>query len=95
MDKDSINEYLNLGVVTSPNTIFKNHHKVEPGQIIEIEINNNFQKKTEYYWSLEENYDTKKFDSDIFYELLVDSIRMRNVSDVPVANFYQEASIPP
>ena len=87
LDKDSINEYLNLGVVTSPNTIFKNHHKVEPGQIIEIEINNNFQKKTEYYWSLEENYDTKKFDSDIFYELLVDSIRMRNVSDVPVANF--------
>ena len=87
LDEDSINEYLNLGVVTSPNTIFKNHHKVEPGQIIEIEINNNFQKKTEYYWSLEENYDTKKFDSDIFYELLVDSIRMRNVSDVPVANF--------
>ncbi len=87
LDDDSINEFLNLGVVTSPNTIFKNHYKVEPGQIIEIDINKNFHKKKEYYWRLEENYDTKKFDSDVFYDLLVDSIRMRNVSDVPIANF--------
>tara|TARA_B100001248_G_scaffold178756_1_gene135865 strand:- start:1228 stop:3039 length:1812 start_codon:yes stop_codon:yes gene_type:complete len=87
LDNGSINEFLNLGVVTSPNTIFKNHHKVEPGQIIEIDVIKNFHKKTEYYWNLEENYDTNKFDSDVFYNLLIDSIKMRNVSDVPIANF--------
>ena len=87
LDNDSIDEFLNLGVVTSPNTIFKNHHKVEPGQIIEIDLKENLNKKTEYYWKLEDSYGTNKFDSDVFYDLLFDSIKMRNVSDVPIANF--------
>ncbi len=87
LDNDSIDEFLNLGVVTSPNTIFKNHHKVEPGQIIEIDLKENFNKKTEYYWKLEDSYGINKFDSDVFYDLLFDSIKMRNVSDVPIANF--------
>ena len=87
LDNDSIDEFLNLGVVTSPNTIFKNHKKVEPGQLIEIDLKENFNKKTEYYWKLEDSYGTNKFDSDVFYDLLFDSIKMRNVSDVPVANF--------
>lgn len=87
LDNDSIDEFLNLGVVTSPNTIFKNHQKVEPGQLIEIDLKENFNKKTEYYWKLEDSYGTSKFDSDVFYDLLFDSIKMRNVSDVPIANF--------
>ena len=87
LDNDSIDEFLNLGVVTSPNTIFKNHQKVEPGQLIEIDLKENFNKKTQYYWKLEDSYGTNKFDSDVFYDLLFDSIKMRNVSDVPVANF--------
>ena len=87
LDNDSIDEFLNLGVVTSPNTIFKNHQKVEPGQLIEIDLKENFNKKSEYYWKLEDSYGTNKFDSDVFYDLLFDSIKMRNVSDVPIANF--------
>ncbi|MDC2990192.1 asparagine synthase (glutamine-hydrolyzing) [Acidimicrobiaceae bacterium] len=87
LDNDSIDEFLNLGVVTSPNTIFKNHQKVEPGQLIEIDLKENFNKKTQYYWKLEDSYGTNKFDSDVFYNLLFDSIKMRNVSDVPIANF--------
>ena len=87
LDNNSINEFLNLGVVTSPHTIFENHYKVEPGQIIEIDLNKNFYKKTDYYWKLEENYGSGKFNDDVFLNLLLDSIKMRNVSDVPVANF--------
>ena len=69
LDNDSIDEFLNLGVVTSPNTIFKNHQKVEPGQLIEIDLKENFNKKSEYYWKLEDSYGTNKFDSDVFYHL--------------------------
>ena len=80
-------------MLTSPNTIFKNHQKVEPGQLIEIDLKENFNKKSEYYWKLEDSYGTNKFDSDVFYDLL-DSIKMRNVSDVPIANFLMGALIP-
>ncbi len=92
IQKDSISEkaifeYLNLGVVTSPNTIFENYFKVEPGQVITFDLSNSFQKSENFYWSLNDSYGNDKFNQNKFKELLIDSVRLRNVSDVPVANF--------
>lgn len=85
--EESVIEYLNLGVVTSPNTIFKNYYKVEPGQVIEFDFSKSFQKSEKIYWSLKDSYGSDKFNKAKFKELLIDSVRLRNVSDVPVANF--------
>ena len=85
--EESVIEYLNLGVVTSPNTIFKNYNKVEPGQVIEFDFSKSFQKSEKIYWSLKDSYGSDKFNKAKFKELLIDSVRLRNVSDVPVANF--------
>ena len=87
VDESSIIEYLNLGVVTSPNTIFKNHYKVEPGEILEFDLQKSFKKSKVKYWSIEKFYGNDKFDQNRFNQLLVDSVEMRNISDVPVANF--------
>ena len=84
---NSIYEYLNLGVVTSPNTIFENIYKVEPSQIIEFDLKNLDSLIKNYYWSLENYYDNNLFDESVFYNLLIDSVKLRNVSDVPIANF--------
>ena len=40
-----------------------------------------------FYWSLNDSYGNDKFNQNKFKELLIDSVRLRNVSDVPVANF--------
>ena len=40
VDNDSLLEYLDIGVVTSPNTIFKNIFKLKPGEIIEFSLQN-------------------------------------------------------
>ena len=41
IDDKQVMNYLNLGVIPSPNTIFKNIFKVEPGCIIEINHSHN------------------------------------------------------
>ena len=39
-DENQLLNYLNLGVVPSPNTIIKNIYKVEPGSVIKVQMNN-------------------------------------------------------
>ena len=45
VDIEQLTNYLNLGVVPSPNTIIKNCFKLKPGEIIEIDLNNLILKK--------------------------------------------------
>ncbi len=88
LNHKSISEYLNIGVVTSPNTIFENIYKVKPAEIIEFEISNIISKKsTTQYWKIESFIGNKEFDREHFKELLSDSVRLRNIADVQVACF--------
>ena len=50
---ESLNEYLNYGVVSSPNTIYQNIFKLKPGEILEYDIDTN-SYKTNLYWKPEE-----------------------------------------
>tara|TARA_B100001121_G_scaffold32490_2_gene27104 strand:- start:9490 stop:11328 length:1839 start_codon:yes stop_codon:yes gene_type:complete len=86
LNAESMAEYLNLGVVTSPNTIIENIYKLEPGTLIKFTFNNIiniFYKKR--YWNPINFVDKKEFDSDVFSSLLKKSVLRRTVSDVPFA----------
>ena len=62
IDNDSLIEYLNIGVVTSPNTIFKDIYKLKPAEIISITVKDKkFIKDSKIYWSLENYINNKKF----------------------------------
>ena len=78
--------YINFGVVPSPNTIFEDISKVLPGTFIKVNLDNfSFEKTT--YWNPSDYIDSKKFNEDKFFDLFSKSIDHRLVSDVPIANF--------
>lgn len=86
--KKSFTEFLNLGVVTSPNTIIENISKVEPGNFIKFKFENEIQlldKKR--YWSPITFIDNKPFDYITFHNKLTNSVLRRTISDVPIATF--------
>jgi asparagine synthase (glutamine-hydrolysing) len=84
-DSQIIN-YLNFGVIPSPNTIFDNVYKVKPGSIIKINLKD-FSYTESTYWDTRNYIDNKNFDEGTFYDLMSKSINYRLVSDVPIANF--------
>ncbi len=89
IDITSFGEYLAQGVVTSPNTIYKNIFKLEPGSLATINLNEeNLKIKKELYWNISDFVSEKNnFDPDHFNSLISNSIELRLRSDVPVATF--------
>ena len=88
IDDNQVMNYLNLGVIPSPNTIFKNIYKVEPGCVIEISYShNNLDLKVDRYWNIEQKIDNLSFDKEVFENLFSDAVTSRLVADVPIANF--------
>lgn len=82
----SIYEYLNFGVIPSPNTIYKNIFKLEPATYIKIDLETFKTYKTKY-WELDKFQGNNVFDSDIFNSLYENSIKLRSQADVEVACF--------
>ena len=89
IDVDSFSEYLAQGVVTSPNTIYKNIFKLEPGSVATINLNEEKLKiRKEFYWNIVDCVSEKSnFDPSHFIDLISNSIELRLRSDVPVATF--------
>ena len=83
---DQIINYINYGVVPSPNTIFKNCYKLMPGEVIKINLNN-FEFRKSIYWDPINFVDNKKFDFDYFVNLFEDAVNIRLDADVPLAAF--------
>lgn len=88
INKYGFEEFLNLGVVTSPNTIFQNIKKVNPGEIVKFNFAESIAMQTYKYWDPVKNI-SEKLDFKIkdFDELISNSIEIRLRSDVPVAAF--------
>ena len=83
-----ISEYIEYGIVSSPNTVFENVYKLEPAQVIEIDLLNvNKINKSYIYWDVVHYVDSKKFKEEEFFEYLDDAIKIRQQADVPIANF--------
>ena len=83
---DALTNYLKNGVVFSPYTIFENIYKLEPSEIIEINLDN-FTKQSKKYWEVDNSISDEKFDTTSFLDILSDALKIRLESDVPVANF--------
>jgi len=88
IDENQILNYLNLGVIPSPNTIFKNIYKVQPASIVEVDLSSNFLNfNINRYWDIEKKIDNLSFDKEVFVNLFSDAVSSRLESDVPIANF--------
>jgi len=89
INNESINIYLDCGWIPSPYTIYKNVHKLPPGNILEIDLKNNTISNYEY-WNLK-NVKTKKITynkaKDKVHELLIDAVKIRLKSDVAFGSF--------
>ncbi len=85
--ESSLNEYLSLGVVTSPNTLFEEIYKVRPSEVIILDIDKEISIKSKnLYWELQHYSNNRDFDAKKFYKILNDSLKKRLNADVPVAN---------
>lgn len=88
VDNKQLINYLNFGVVRSPNTLFMGYKKLLPGSYIKINYSRDkFEESTNIYWKTEDHINNKKFQSDEFFSILYDSINLRMIADVKVANF--------
>ena len=88
VNEDSLIEYLELGVVTSPNTIVEEIFKVLPGQVINFKFDEKISMVDKFlYWNIEDKIFDEPFSKDTFFNLFINSVNIRLESDVPVANY--------
>ena len=88
VDFSSINQYLKFNVVPAPKTIYKNIFKMLPGEVVEFNFKNpELKPASEFYWSPLDHVEDKKFEQDVFEDLLNDSLKIRMEADVPIATF--------
>lgn len=88
LNQDFVQQYIAYGVVFSPNTIFDNIHKLEPGHYLEIDyIEHKFKSSATKYWEPLDYIENKKFSQEEFLNIFSQSVEKRMVSDVPIANF--------
>lgn len=88
LNEANINEYLQYGIVSAPNTIFENIYKLEPAQILEIDLSSKQMKnKFTKYWNPDDYVDSKIFNESEFFEHFESAIKIRQQADVPIANF--------
>ncbi|WP_340155441.1 asparagine synthase (glutamine-hydrolyzing) [uncultured Winogradskyella sp.] len=89
IDENSISIFLDCGYVPSPFTIVENVFKLPPGNYCELDLNSN-KLKIEEYWNLKK-VETKKISYETavseLHELLLDSVKIRLQSDVPIGSF--------
>lgn len=84
----SLSEFLRLSYINSPNSIYEDMFKVEPGSY--IQVNNKFEIKKKKFWDLKSIVSSKRNNilnnkrlTD-FESLLEDAVEKRLVSDVPL-----------
>lgn len=92
IDLEALNLYLYHQYITAPYTIFENTHKLRPGYYLKF-TNGNIEETK--YWSIEEKYLQSSINEGYREEdyvnklekLLMDSVKIRMISDVPIGAF--------
>lgn len=88
LDENSLHQYIRYGINFTPNTLFTDFYKLNPGTYTVIDYSNNYLSKNEHiYWSPDEFVDNKKFNLNEFYSLFSEAVEKRMISDVPIATF--------
>lgn len=92
MDLDSLAMYFQYSYIPAPYTIFKHTHKLSPGHILELDLNNRT-ININPYWNVIDHYNKPKLsitlaDAEVELErILKSACEYRMVSDVPVGVF--------
>ena len=83
VNPDAIGNYFNVGYIPNPLSIFDKINKIQPGEVLKLDLNKNLISK-----------DKKKFISNqnnlinnSFEETIRDSVNIRTISDVPYGVF--------
>jgi len=89
-NEDAVDEYLGNRYIRAPYTFFKNIFQVKPGTL--IHINNDMVLKEKKFWTLPSDFNssTNYSEKDIleeFEEKLIQSIKYRLISDVPLGTY--------
>ncbi|MFN3966974.1 MAG: asparagine synthase (glutamine-hydrolyzing), partial [Endomicrobiia bacterium] len=88
IDFESIDFYLTYQYISSPGTIFKTIKRLQPANILICDKNGNI--KIEKYWDLDFTKKTNlsfKEASQRIREILIESTKLRLISDVPLGAF--------
>ncbi len=89
ISKEAVSIYLDCGYIPSPYSILDDVYKLPPGNFMVIDINAATKEITEY-WNLEPvkereiSYEEAKKE---LHELLIDAVKIRMHSDVPLGSF--------
>jgi asparagine synthase (glutamine-hydrolysing) len=89
INRNAIVEFLNLGMITAPSSIYKNIYKMEPGSYINISASGLHSYK---YWTPatkinESSFKDEKQELVIISDLLTSSVQYQLLSDVPIGIF--------
>ena len=87
LNQKALNNYLNVGVIPGEDTILDQVSEVLPAQIIEIDVENLRLTKSFNYWAIEKIAGDSEFKNEEFFALFKDSVKIRQIADVPVAYF--------
>tara|TARA_Y100000389_G_C17405220_1_gene487631 strand:- start:69 stop:1433 length:1365 start_codon:yes stop_codon:yes gene_type:complete len=90
INHNSINNYINYGVVPSPDTIIKNIYKVKPSEIVTFQIEKGkiHKKQPRQYWDINKFAELEEeINVNEFSEKIISAINIRQDADVPIANF--------
>lgn len=87
IDEESLYEYLASGVVSSPNTIFKNFKKITPGSVLTISLKDISVVSSFSYWDINSFVSENKYSLDNFLDIFNSAVHMRSKADVEVASF--------
>lgn len=77
----SINEFLSIGYIIAPNTIYKDIYKLEPGHFLTVDLNT-YTLKKEQYWDPVIN--KREYNKTTINSLIKNAIDIRYNADVPV-----------
>jgi asparagine synthase (glutamine-hydrolysing) len=88
VNEQAIEDFLTLGYVIEPKSIYKNIHKLQPGHFILIDENSS-QVAPVCYWDLKDyvSADTKSSNGEELLQLINKSVQQRMVADVPLGAF--------
>ena len=84
---NSLNDYLNVGVIPGKNTLIKEISEVMPSQIIELDLNELKILNIHKYWEIDKQNGSSDFNKEEFFSLFNDSVEIRQIADVPIAYF--------
>ena len=89
ISEDAISIYLDCGYIPSPYSILENVYKLPPGNFMIIDLNKKSKKVCEYWnlKSVEEREISYEHAKKELHELLIDAVKIRMQSDVPLGAF--------